>query len=318
MSPRKKSGVFMKEKVIFLVGPTAVGKSEVAVQLAKKIGAEIISCDSMQVYKGMDIISSQPAVSLTKKVPHHLVGIVSPEREYNVSLYRKQAVKKMKEILKRGKIPLFVGGTGLYMTILLDGIFSVKTEDLSIREKLYKQAEQYGSLYIYEKLKTIDPDAAAKIHPNDIKRVVRALEVFEVTGKLISFLQKKRKGIADAYDVKIFCLFMERETLYQRIRKRVERMCTSGLAKEVAELLKLKLSKTAGVAIGIRELKGYFDGQYDLNQAKQLMSRNTCLYSKRQLTWFRKDTRINWIDVSGKEKADEVAGRIAVECGVKK
>lgn len=309
-APIRKSGPRKKDKIIFIVGPTAVGKSDAAVCLAKKIGGEIISCDSMQVYKGMNIISSQPGEALTKQVPHHLIGIVSADKEYNVSLYRKAAVKKLKDLIGRKKVPIFVGGTGMYMTILLDGIFNLKTEDLSIRERLYREAEKFGGQYLHEKLARVDKDAASRIHPNDTKRIVRALEVFEATGKPISLLQKKRTGLADEYDVRIFCLDMERGALYKRIEGRVAKMLAAGLMKEVVDLLKLNLSKTASFAIGIRELKGFFDGKYDLDQASQLMSRNTCLYSKRQLTWFRKDKRINWISVSDGEKPGAVAKKI--------
>ncbi len=300
----------MKKKVVFLVGPTAVGKSDVAVSLAKEINGEIISCDSMQVYKGMDIISSQPGASLKKQVPHHFIGIISPAKEYNVSKYRKDAIKVMEKIIDKGKVPLFTGGTGLYMSILIDGIFEAKTEDESIRKKLYKEAESSGSLAMHDKLKKIDPRAASKIHPNDLKRIVRALEVFETTGKPISDLQKLRRGLADEYEIKSFCLNMARDKLYQRIEERINKMFRKGLVKEAAGLLKLKLSRTASYAIGLRELKGYFEKQYDLNEAKRQMARNTCLYSKRQLTWFRKDKRIKWVEVEPEEKPSVIANRI--------
>ena len=297
-------------QIIFLVGPTAVGKSEIAVYLAKKLGAEIISCDSMQIYKGMDIISSQASLSLRRRVPHHLISTVSPVKEYNVSQFRKEALKKIKSIINKGKIPLFVGGTGLYMTILIDGIFELETKGKGLRERLYKQAEKLGSDYLYERLQKIDPEAAQKIHPNDTKRIVRALEVFESTGKPISILQKQRRGLVHEYDVLFFGLNMERKKLYKRIDARVEKMFRAGLLAEVKRLLKLRLSRTATYAIGIRELKGYFDGLYDLEQAQQLMKRNTRAYAKRQLTWFRKDKRIKWISVQDKEKPASIANRI--------
>lgn len=300
----------MKKQIIFIVGPTAVGKSATALKLAQKINGEIISCDSMQIYKNMEIISSQASGSLRKAVSHHLVGIIPPTKEYNVSLYRKNAVKKIKEIIAKGKTPIFVGGTGLYVSVLIDGIFAAKPENKAIREKFYQEAKTFGNQFIYDKLKAVDPLAAAKIHLNDIKRVIRALEVFEVTGKPISLLQKQRKGLIDKYDVKVFCLNIERDSLRQIIKKRVDKMFAEGIIKEVKELLKLKLSKTAAFAIGIKELKGYFDGSYDLDQAKRLMVLSTCQYAKRQLTWFRKDKRIRWIEVGDKEKPGEAAKKI--------
>jgi len=298
-----------KKKIIFLVGPTATGKTDCACELAKKINAEIISCDSMQVYKGMDIITSKPAATLREKIKHHLIDLIPATKEYNVSKYRRDALCKIKEILNRDKTPLFVGGTGLYMSILIDGIFKMGPSSKNIRMKLYKQAEELGNIYLYNKLKNIDPQSASKIHPNDTKRLVRALEVFESTGKPISYLQKQRKGLADKYDVMIFCLNIRRQNLYNRIERRVDEMFKSGLVKEAKKLLKLKLSKTASYAIGLKELKGYIDGEYDLDEAKRLMKRNTRAYAKRQLTWFRKDKRIKWLDIN-KDTPRKVAKRI--------
>lgn len=299
-----------KKKVIFMVGPTATGKTEIGFWLAKKIKGEIISCDSMQVYKSMEIISSQPPVLFKKQIPHHLTGTLSPAKEYNVSKYRHDALKKLEEIIAKSKTPIFVGGTGLYMTIVVDGIFKAKTESPQVREKLYKEAQQLGNEHLYNRLKEVDPQAASKIHINDIKRIVRALEVYETTGKLISLLQKQRKGITDKYEVRIFCLNMERNKINKRIEKRIKQMFENGLIEEVKELLKLKLSRTAGFAIGIRELDGYFKGEYSLDEAKCQMIRNTQKYVKRQLTWFRKDKRIKWIKINEGEKAQEVALKI--------
>jgi tRNA dimethylallyltransferase len=300
----------MNPRIIFLVGPTAIGKTNIALILAKKINAEIISCDSMQVYKGMDIITSKAPLNLRKKIPHHLIDVVSPDKEYNVSKYRKDAVAKIREILKKGKTPFFVGGTGLYMSILIDGIFKARAQSKTVRNRLYKEAEKFGNEYIYGRLKKVDPQAADKIHVNDTKRIIRALEVYEITGKPISRLQSERKGLADKYDIKIFCLNMEREKLYKKIEERVDKMFSGGLAGEVKKLLKRKLSKTASYAIGIRELKGYFDGSYGLEDARRLIKHNTRLYAKRQLTWFRKDKRIHWVNIKGKEKPKEIADRL--------
>ena len=300
----------MKPKLVFLVGPTAIGKTKVAVLLAKKLNAEIISCDSMQVYKNMDIVTSKPGCALRKMVKHHLIDIISPVVEYNVSKYRREAIKKIGEIVNKGKLPLFVGGTGLYRSILIDGIFKQKAQNKLIRSRLFKQAKKFGSTYLYKRLEKIDPEAAGKIHPNDTKRLVRALEVFEASGEPISKLQKQRRGLADEYDIKIFCLNMERDKLYQRIDKRVDKMFEDGVEKEVKKLLKLKLSRTAKYAIGIRELKGYFAGEYDLAEANRLIKRNSRLYAKRQLTWFRKDKRISWINIAKKETPERISKRI--------
>ena len=300
----------MKPRILFLVGPTATGKTAVAVVLARALNAEIVSCDSMQVYKKMDIITSKPGKRLSRSVKHHLVGSIGPAVLYDVSRYRRDAVKKIKEIVKRGKLPLFVGGTGLYMSVLIDGIFKLKAQDRAVREKFYKEAQAKGSQYLYKKLQKVDPEAAAKIHPNDTKRIIRALEVFKVTGQPISRLQKQRIGLAHKYDISIFALDMARDRLYKRIEERVEKMFQQGLVKEARSLCKSKLSRTASCAIGLRELRGYFDGAYGLDEAKSLIKRNTRRYAKRQLTWFRKDRRINWVHVSDKEVPGRIAERI--------
>ncbi len=302
-----------KDRIIFIVGPTAVGKTEIAAELARYMPVEIISCDSMQVYKGMDIITSKPSQPLVKNIPHHLISGVPVTEDYDVSKYRKEAIGKIKEILKKGKTPIFVGGTGLYMSVLIDGIFEVKTENPGIRKKLYREIEVKGSNYLHDKLKKADPEAALRIHPNDTKRIVRALEVFESTGQPISKLQKERKGLANEYDIRIFCLNMERDKLYQRIEERVDKMFNKGLMEEVKKLLKLKLSRTASFAIGIKELKGHFDGLYDLEEAKNLIKKNTRNYAKRQLTWFRKDKRIKWIEVDEQDKPIAIARKILKE-----
>lgn len=299
-----------RKKIFFLVGPTAVGKTETAVYLAKKLNAEIISCDSMQIYKGMDIITSKPPGTLRNKITHHLIDTLSAAKEYDVSRYRKDAIKIIKDIFRRGKIPLFVGGTGLYMSVLVDGIFETKAQDKNLREKLYKQSRLKRNSYLYNRLKKVDPEAAAKIHPNDIKRIIRALEVFEITGKPISELQKQRYGLSKDFDVLIFGLNTNREKLYKIIDERVEKMFKRGLVREVKRLLKTKLSKTASCAIGIKELKGYFDGAYGLEEAKRQIKRNTRHYAKRQLTRFRKDKRIRWININEKNKPQEIARKI--------
>ncbi|MDD4899251.1 MAG: tRNA (adenosine(37)-N6)-dimethylallyltransferase MiaA [Candidatus Omnitrophica bacterium] len=299
-----------KEKIIFIVGPTASGKSVVAVQLAKRIKGEIISCDSMQVYKMMPILTSQPTLGLRKQVKHHLIATVAPAIEYNVSQYRREALKKISQIQKKKKIPVFVGGTGLYMSVLLHGIFEQQEVNPKIRESLLKQAKKFGSVYLYRKLEKADPQAAAKIHPHDAKRIIRALEVFQATGKPISVLQKTRKGLNHDYEVKIFGLNLPREKLYTRIEERVDRMLEQGLEKEVKKLLKSKLSRTAQFAIGIKELAGYLHGEYGWEEAVRMMKQNTRHYAKRQLTWFRKEKAIQWINLTGKEKPQEVAVKL--------
>lgn len=285
-----------KPKIFFLVGPTAVGKSRTAILLAQKLNAEIISLDSMQVYKGLDILSSKPTRDMLKKARHHLLDIVSPEDEFDAAAYRRLAVRKINEIHRKGKIPLFAGGTGLYMNVVINGIFKDAGKDESLRKRLYAQVKTKGSQFLYKKLKRIDPPAASKIHPHDVRRIIRALEVHSVTGRPISALWNKRRGLSDKYEITLFGLNKDRERLYNDINRRVDEMFTRDVVNEARGLLKRKLSRTCGQAIGLKEIKGYIDGQYGLECAKELMKRNTRNYAKRQLTWFRKDKRIRWID----------------------
>jgi len=299
-----------KKKIVFLVGPTGIGKSASAILLAKKINAEIISCDSMAVYRKMDIIASKAASAQRKKIKHHLLDIVNPAQEYNVAKYRKDALTICDKIFLNRKIPLFVGGSGLYYSIIIDGLFPRVPEDKLIRAKLNKQLETRGSKYLYKRLVKIDQAAAKKIHPNDRRRVIRALEVYLKTGKQISVLQKNRIGLGKDYEIKIFGLNLEREALYHRVNLRVNKMFRLGLINEVKRLLKHKLSKTAACAIGIGELKGYFNGTYSLGQAKRLIQRNSRHYAKRQLTWFRKDKRIQWININKMDSPVQVALKI--------
>jgi len=299
-----------KKKIFFLVGPTASGKSVVALQLAKKIKSEIISCDSMQVYKELNIVSDKPPKSVRKKIKHHLVDVVSVNQDFNVANYRQKAIATIKEIHNKNKIPIVVGGSGLYMKVLLDGIFFEASSDKKIRNKLYNQAKNYGKAYLYRRLKKIDPKAAKKIHPNDLRRVVRALEVYDKTNIPISKLQKQTKGLFKEYDIRLIGLMPEREKLYQRINNRVDRMFKNGIIREVKKVSKKKLSKTAKKIIGIKELKDYLDSKYSEQEAIYLLKRNTRRYAKRQLTWFRKEKRIKWIRLKDSENPKAIAQKI--------
>ena len=280
-----------KKPIIFLVGPTAAGKTEVAVTLAKKINAEIISCDSMQVYKGMDIGTQKPSAEVRKQVRHHMIDILTPDKEFSAALFRKRALRIIRQVHGRNKIPLFVGGTGLYMKALVDGLFSSPPKDERLRKKLYRQKN------LYDTLKKVDPQTAKVIHPNDTKKIVRALEVYYTAKKPISKLKARTRPLADKFDVKIFGLTMPREELYKRIDARVDRMFEEGFLDEAKRLSKKRLSLTAAQAIGYKEIFDYLKGKLTLDNAKELIKKNTRHYAKRQLTWFRADKRIGWVEV---------------------
>lgn len=292
----------MPQKIIVIVGPTAIGKTSLAIKLAKKIKAEIISADSMQAYKGMDILSQKPTPPELKTVPHHLVSFLDPEYEYNAAIFTRKSKKIIKDIIKKGKIPIIVGGSGLYVKALVNGIFPSKGKNKLLRKKLEKIASVKGSLFLYNRLKKVDPTAARAIHPNDARRIIRALEIYEVDKKTKTSLKRKTKGIKEKYEVKVFGLKTTREKLYGRINKRVDLMFKKGLVKEIKKLLGLHLSITAGQALGIKEIRCYLDKTYDIDNAKEILKRNTRRLAKRQFTWFRADKEIRWLDFDRKNE----------------
>ena len=217
------------------MGPTGIGKSAVAISLAKKINAQIISCDSMQVYRGLDIITSKITLEQSKKIKHHLLSTVKPAEEYNVAKYRQDALLICDKLFKKGKVPLFVGGTGLYYSVIVDGLFPAVPEDKLIRARLTKQLKDKGSNFLHKKLIKIDPVSARRIHANDSRRIIRALEVYLKTGTCISVLQKTRVGLGKDYEIKVFGLNAARQLLYDKINQRVEQMFELGLIDEVKD-----------------------------------------------------------------------------------
>lgn len=285
-----------KKTVIFIVGPTAIGKTAVALKLARKIKGEIISCDSMQVYKGMDILSQSPGKAETGKVRYHLIRFLSPSKEYSAGIFRRMSTKLIEEIIKRKKVPIVVGGTGLYVKCLIDGLFPSPKADQKFRQNMYDYAARYGNESLHKKLEKIDPVAAGEIHPNNVRRVVRVLEICHLTGKTVTALKAMTKGIYDKYDVKIFGIISPREKVYSNIDKRVDKMFDEKVVDEVRKLSRKKLSKTALMALGLKEITGYLNKEYSIDEARELMKRNTRRFAKRQLTWFRADRRIKWIN----------------------
>ena len=301
----------MNKNIIFISGPTAIGKSEVAVYLAKKINAEIVSCDSMQVYREVNIATNKPSEKEMQGVPHHLIDVVSVIDEFDVAKYNQLALSAIEDIHKRGKNVIVAGGTGMYMQVLLDGIFEGSPKDIELREGLLEQAEKHGSGIIYKMLVEEDPDAASKIHENDTKRIVRALEVCLTTNTKMSEAQKDRKGLWGSCDIQIFALNADREALYEKINERVDNMFDAGLVDEVKNISGLKMSITGDKIIGVKEVMGYLNGDYDLVAARDMLKQNTRRYAKRQLTWFRKEHRIKWIDIDINESREVIAGCLA-------
>ncbi|MFO8052805.1 MAG: tRNA (adenosine(37)-N6)-dimethylallyltransferase MiaA [Candidatus Omnitrophota bacterium] len=298
-----------KKEVIFIVGPTATGKSDAAYFLAKKNKAEIISCDSMLVYKEPDIITAKPSQKVLGDIPHHFINLISVTEKYSVYDYYKKATKKIKTLYNKN-IPVIVcGGTGLYYKALLDGIFEQVGKDSSLRKELDKQAEKEGLQKLYKQLKAVDPKATEKISQNDRKRIIRALEVYRLTGKPISAKKKEAKGLWGETPVKVFGLRLSRDNLYQKINKRVEQMFDQGAVDEVKKLLCKDLSITAEKIIGINEIRDYLESNQSLDQAKEKIKQNTRRFAKRQITWFKKDSRIKWVN-AGNKTIDEITSEI--------
>jgi tRNA dimethylallyltransferase len=301
------------KRIIFLVGPTAVGKTEVSIHLAKLINAQIISCDSMQVYKGMDIGTQKPNTFQRKQIPHHLIDIISPSKTFSAAEFRKRVLACLGKIYRKKKIPLFVGGTALYMKALIDGLFPAPSADGRLRRRLLQEEEKNGRGFLYSKLLNVDPHTAHLLHPNDTRRIIRALEVYSKTRKPMSELKKQTKGLADIYDVKIFALNLNRQRLYDRIDKRVNKMFDEGLIEESRRLKKKRLSMTARQALGYKEAFNYLDSKVSLEEARELIKKNTRHFAKRQLSWFRNDKRIIWVDTDEK-LAQDIAKEIAELC----
>jgi tRNA dimethylallyltransferase len=285
-----------RPRILVIVGPTAAGKSALAVTLAKEFGAEIVNGDSMQVYRGMDIGTAKPTAAERRLVPHHLFDLVEPDQDFTAADYRRLASQVILDICSRGRLPVVVGGTGLYIRALLAGLADSPGADNAFREECRLLIESRGLAALYELLQRTDPQAAARIHPNNRVRIVRALEVFRQTGRSICDLQQEH-AFADSWcDFLKLGVTVDRALLYENIDKRVDLMVSAGLVAEVAALL--AAGYDAGLksmsAIGYREICGHLQGHWPLAEAIELIKRNTRRYAKRQLTWFKGEAGISW------------------------
>ena len=293
-----------KPKVIVICGPTASGKTSLSISLAKKINGEIVSCDSMQIYKEMDIGSAKPTVEEMQEIKHYLVYFVSPEKRYSVSEYKEDASKAIEEIINKGKTPIIVGGTGLYLNSLIYNIqYNEMEVDLNYRRELEKEAEEYGLEVLYNRAKEIDPEAMEKVSANDKKRITRVLEIYNATGRNKTELEKKsRKEVP--YNYLIFGINMERSILYDRINKRVDIMLEQGLIEEVKNLInKYSNMPTAMQGLGYKEVKEFLDGNISKEEMIEKIKMETRRYAKRQITWFKRIENIIWLD--GLNKTEE-------------
>lgn len=292
----------MERKVILIVGPTCSGKTRVSIDLAKRISSEIISADSRQIYKHLNIGTAKPDSAELASVKHHLIDFLEPEQNYNVSRFENDSLRIINEILSKGIIPVVVGGSGLYIHALVDGIFNEVDTDEEFRLELKEKREKFGNQYLYDELEKIDPASASKMLPQNWKRVMRSLEVIHQTGKPIWQLQKDYMRETDI-NFSQFGLDWHRADLYNNINSRVDRMIESGLVEETRNILDSGIPRTANSlnTVGYKEIISFLENEITLDRAVELIKRNTRHYAKRQMTWFRKDSRIKWIRIESNE-----------------
>ena len=309
-----------KTPLIILTGPTAVGKTALSVKLAEKAGGEIISADSMQVYRHMDIGSAKIRPEEMEGIPHHLIDILEPWEEFNVTVFQRAAKEAITQIRSRDHIPILAGGTGFYIqAVLYDIDFTENAEDTAIREALEKTAREKGAEYLHQMRREADPQSAAQMHANNIKRVVRALEYYMQTGQRISEHNVQERGRPSAYNACYFVLNDHREAVYERIDRRVDQMLADGLLKEVQALREMGCTKdmVSMQGLGYKELLGYLDGEYDLDRAVYLIKRDTRHFAKRQLTWFRRERDVIWLNRQEYASDEDILKRMLDECSAR-
>lgn len=293
------------KKILIVAGPTASGKSDLAIKLAKTYDGEIISCDSMQIYKGLDIGTAKISHNETQGVPHYMIDVAEPSEEYSVWEYSQAAKKIIDDISDRGKLPIIVGGTGLYIESLIYPLNFAVDKDEAVRARLQKELEELGAEKLHEILQKADPEDAAKIHPNNTKRLIRALEILELSGGV----KNKTELRQPQYDVCLLALDLQREKLYDRINARVERMFSLGLQSEIERILSEGLASKNSQsmqAIGYKEFFDYFDGKCSIADVKDTIKQNTRHYAKRQLSWLRRYKFVHWVDPGDVQQINEI------------
>jgi tRNA dimethylallyltransferase len=306
-------GININKTVIVIIGPTCSGKTSLSLKLAQLIPSEIISADSRQIYKLLNIGTAKPSKEELQIVPHHLVDILNPSEKYDASLFEKDAEKIIDQIHNKNKTPIVVGGGGLYIKALIDGIFDTADRNEEYRKELSQQRKEFGNEFLYEELKKIDPLSADRMLPQNWKRVIRALEVFHITGEPIwNHHEKQSSSKEKKYSFKQFGLNWERNILYYNIDGRVDKMILKGFVDEVKKILNSGYDKNLNSlnTVGYKEIIQFLDGNISLERAIELTKRNTRHYAKRQLTWFRKDKRIQWFDISDIDELNQIAKKI--------
>ena len=301
----------MERSVIIIVGPTCSGKSNLAFKLAEQLNTEIISADSRQFYKYLDIGTAKPTLEDLKKVKHHFMNFLEPDDEYNVSRFEVDAERIINSLLSDDKTPIVAGGSGLYIKALIDGIFNSADKDEDYRNELNQKRREFGNKFLYEELKKVDPVSAAKMLPQNWKRVLRSLEVYHLTGEPI-WKHHLKQNEKSKFNFHQFGLMWDREILYKNINKRVDEMIESGLVAEVEKILALGYAKDLNSlnTVGYKEIIEFLDDKISLERAIELIKRNTRHYAKRQLTWFNKDKRIKWFNIFDFEELEKIKRNI--------
>ncbi|MCF6270213.1 MAG: tRNA (adenosine(37)-N6)-dimethylallyltransferase MiaA [Melioribacteraceae bacterium] len=301
----------MEKRVIVILGPTCSGKTSLSLKLSESLKSEIISADSRQVYQVLSIGTAKPTLKELSITKHHFVDTLKPTEEFNVSTFEIEALKIIDELHKKNKIPIVVGGSGLYIKAIVEGLWNDVDTDIVFREKLLKEKEEFGNQFLYDRLVEVDSFSAETMLPQNWKRVIRALEVFHLTGKSISKFHQEHKRVSDL-EFHQFGLKWSREVLYQNIEARVDEMITAGLVDEVKNILELGYSQKLNSlnTVGYKEIIAHLNDEYNLERAVELIKRNTRRFAKRQMTWFRKDDSIEWYDIVDGSEIDEIVKSI--------
>ncbi|MEX5216788.1 MAG: tRNA (adenosine(37)-N6)-dimethylallyltransferase MiaA [Nitrospira sp.] len=299
--------------LVALVGPTAVGKSEVGVHLAQALGTEVLAADSRQVYQGMDIATDKPTAEQRRAVPHRLIDLVAPDQRFNAGMYREAALRELERLYGERKLPLVVGGTGLYVRALIRGLCDAPPSDPAVRAELIDQARRYQKGFLHQELAKVDPEQARLLHPNDEVKIIRALEVQRLSGRPLSDVHRRHRSAVPVHSPLIFGLIRDRQSLYTRIEQRVDTFFMNGLVEETATLLAQGYDRESAAmkGLGYRQVAAFLAGDYDRDEAVRRLKRDTRHFAKRQLTWFRHEPAIVWVTVNDETRSERLAEKLA-------
>ena len=309
---RLSESVLASRPLVVLVGPTAVGKSAIGLQLACALDTEILTADSRQVYRGMDIATDKPTLEQRGTVPHRLIDLISPDESFNAGDYRRLALQDIDRLYGERRLPLIVGGTGLYVRTLIHGLCDAPPADQAYRASLLQEAKKRGRQFLHGELKRIDPESAERLHPHDEVKIMRALEVHHLSGRRLSEMQRQHRFSQQPFSLLMIGLIRDRDCLYRTIDDRVDEMFQRGIVEETAGLVAKGYGRELGAmkGLGYRQIAGYLAGEYDQAEARRLLKRDTRHFAKRQLTWFRKEAGLSWLALGEQDSPDLVASRL--------